>query len=127
MDVDGTAAPDPPWIPSLPKTLASGAAAPALKAVLARGFPFRGDFARFARAWKKLESGANLRIAIVGGSITAGAGRTDLAVRMLEAGGTALWEDWWTGASRNHVMFCDFAAWVLEFLLPRFLPGNLNL
>ena len=56
------------------------------------------------------------------------AGRTDLALAMLkakgcpgflhwrEAGGTALWEDWWTGASRNHVMFCDFAAWAIEFL-----------
>lgn len=56
------------------------------------------------------------------------AGRTDLALAMLkakgcpgflhwrEAGGTTLWEDWWTGASRNHVMFCDFAAWAIEFL-----------
>lgn len=56
------------------------------------------------------------------------AGRTDLALKMLKAkgspgflhwrdsGGTALWEDWWTGASRNHVMFCDFAAWAFEFL-----------
>ena len=54
------------------------------------------------------------------------AGRAGLAFKMLkakgapgfihwlESGGTALWEDWWSGASRNHIMFCDFAAWAIE-------------
>lgn len=55
-------------------------------------------------------------------------GKSDLAFKMLkakgspgfmhmkDAGGTALWEDWWTGASRNHVMFCDFACWAYQYL-----------
>ena len=56
------------------------------------------------------------------------AGRTDLAFSMLmakgspgfmhwlDSGGTALWEDWWTGASRNHIMFGDFACWARQWL-----------
>ena len=55
-------------------------------------------------------------------------GRSDLAFKMLKAkgspgfmhmkdsGGTALWEDWWTGASRNHIMFGDFACWAYQYL-----------
>ncbi len=56
------------------------------------------------------------------------AGRSDLAFDMLtrrgspgfmhwrEKGGTALWEDWWGGFSRNHVMFADFACWAYQWL-----------
>jgi len=56
------------------------------------------------------------------------AGRSDLAFDMLtrrgspgfmhwrEEGGTALWEDWWGGFSRNHVMFADFACWAYQWL-----------
>ena len=56
------------------------------------------------------------------------AGRTDLALALLEnptapsptvwlkRGGTALWEDWKDGASRNHIMFGDFAAWAYQHL-----------
>lgn len=56
------------------------------------------------------------------------AGHTDLAFKMLtvkgapgfmhwlDSGGTALWEDWWTGASRNHVMFGDFSCWARQWL-----------
>lgn len=56
------------------------------------------------------------------------AGRTDLAFKMLtnptrpspadwiRRGGTTLWEDWEDGASRNHVMFGDFAAWAYQWL-----------
>ncbi len=55
-------------------------------------------------------------------------GRTDLAFKMLtnpsapspvewlQKGGTALWEDWGDGASRNHIMFGDFVAWAYQFL-----------
>ena len=56
------------------------------------------------------------------------AGRTDLAFRMftkpaapspadwLRRGGTSLWEDWGNGASRNHVMFAEFACWAYQYL-----------
>jgi alpha-L-rhamnosidase len=37
-------------------------------------------------------------------------------VRVLEDGGTTLWEDWNDRASRNHVMFCDFAGWAFAHL-----------
>jgi alpha-L-rhamnosidase len=55
-------------------------------------------------------------------------GRTDLAFRMLtnptrpspvewmQKGGTALWEDWGDGTSRNHIMFGDFMAWAYQYL-----------
>ena len=55
-------------------------------------------------------------------------GRTDLAYRMLvnpsspsmldwrKKGATSLWEDWGDGASRNHVMYGDFAGWVYRCL-----------
>ena len=55
-------------------------------------------------------------------------GRTDLAFQMLtnptspspvewiQKGGTTLWEDWGDGASRNHIMFGDFAAWAYQYL-----------
>ena len=55
-------------------------------------------------------------------------GRADLALKLLlrpEApspaawmrdGGDTLWEDWGEGASRNHIMFGDFAAWAVEGL-----------
>ena len=56
------------------------------------------------------------------------AGRTDLAFKvltqptapslgsLLAKGATSLWEDWEEGASRNHIMFGDFAAWAYERL-----------
>ena len=34
----------------------------------------------------------------------------------LREGGDTLWEDWGEGASRNHIMFGDFAAWTVEGL-----------
>ncbi len=56
------------------------------------------------------------------------AGRTDLAFKMLtnptapspvewiKKGGTALWEDWRDGESRNHIMFGDFVAWAYQYI-----------
>ena len=56
------------------------------------------------------------------------AGRSDLALKLLlnetppsptvwlKRGGTSLWEDWQDGASRNHAMFGDFAAWAYQCL-----------
>ena len=61
-------------------------------------------------------------------------GRSDLAFAMLtnpsspspvdwiNKGGTALWEDWRDGASRNHVMFGDFIAWAYQRLAGIRLP-----
>lgn len=61
-------------------------------------------------------------------------GRSDVALRMLlnptkpsmvqwlQKGGTALWEDWGDGASRNHIMFGDFAGWVYQYLAGIQLP-----
>ena len=55
-------------------------------------------------------------------------GRADLALSALlrpdapspaawlREGGDTLWEDWGEGASRNHIMFGDFAAWAVEGL-----------
>ncbi|MDD2599578.1 MAG: family 78 glycoside hydrolase catalytic domain [Kiritimatiellae bacterium] len=57
------------------------------------------------------------------------AGATELAYRMLNKterpsfgkwivhdGATTLWEDWDEGASRNHIMFGDFSAWMYQYL-----------
>lgn len=56
------------------------------------------------------------------------AGRSDLAFAMLakdekpsfgawiRRGATTLWEDWGEGASRNHIMFGDFSAWMYQVL-----------
>ena len=55
-------------------------------------------------------------------------GRADLAWRMIlnptwpgptywiQRGGTTLWEDWKSGASRNHVMFADYVGWAYQYL-----------
>ena len=65
------------------------------------------------------------------------AGRTDLAFRLLTRdghpspvewmrfGGSALWEDWRDGDSRNHIMFGDFVAWAYQYLAGiRLLPQD---
>ena len=61
-------------------------------------------------------------------------GRTDLAYRMIvnptapsmaewaRKGSTTLWEDWGDGASRNHIMFGDFAGWSYQYLAGIRLP-----
>lgn len=72
--MDEAPTPGPPWVPALPATFASGVSAPALDEIGPRGVFVPGDFARFARLWKKLEGGESVRIAAIGGSITAGAG-----------------------------------------------------
>jgi alpha-L-rhamnosidase len=64
------------------------------------------------------------------------AGRSDIAYAMLvhpgepspaawlRKGGTALWEDWEDGASRNHIMFGDFACWAYQRLAGIRLPDG---
>ena len=64
------------------------------------------------------------------------AGRSDIAFAMLthpdspspadwvRKGGTARWEDWADGASRNHIMFGDFACWAYQRLAGIRLPDG---
>jgi alpha-L-rhamnosidase len=64
------------------------------------------------------------------------AGRSDIAYAMLvhpgepspaawvRKGGTALWEDWEDGGSRNHIMFGDFVCWAYQHLAGIRLPSG---
>jgi alpha-L-rhamnosidase len=66
------------------------------------------------------------------------AGRSDLAFKMLarddepsfgrwiRRGATTLWEDWGDGASRNHIMFGDFSAWLYQYLGGIRLAGSVS-
>ena len=62
------------WVGELPKKLASGADVPALDVTGPRSVAVPGNFARFERVWARLERGEAIRIAVIGGSITQGAG-----------------------------------------------------
>ena len=86
------------------------------------------------------EAGGKTRMGILGMKHTfralSDAGRSDLAFAMLthpdspspadwvRKGGTALWEDWADGASRNHIMFGDFACWAYQRLAGIRLPDG---
>ena len=86
------------------------------------------------------EAGGKTRMGILGMKHTlralSDAGRSDLAFAMLthpgspspadwvRKGGTALWEDWSDGASRNHIMFGDFACWAYQRLAGIRLPDG---
>ena len=62
-------------------------------------------------------------------------GRTDLALRMvlqetppcyadwIHHGEGTLWEDWYDGSSRNHIMFGDISAWFYQYLAGIRLDG----
>ena len=56
------------------RRLASGAALPPIGETWRSGVFVPGDFSRFERVWERLERGESARIAVVGGSITQGAG-----------------------------------------------------
>ena len=63
------------WTSDIPVgRLASGLEAPAFEELWRKGVLVPGDFSRFERVWGKLERGERVRIAVVGGSITQGAG-----------------------------------------------------
>ena len=62
------------WVGELPKKLASGADVPALETTGPRSIFVPGDFARFEQVWARLDKGEPIRIAVIGGSITQGAG-----------------------------------------------------
>ena len=63
-----------PWIGELPETFASGAAVPALEVTGPKAQWVAGDWSRFERVWERLDRGEPIRIAVIGGSITQGAG-----------------------------------------------------
>ncbi len=63
-----------PWVGELPATFKSGAAVPALDVTIPRARLVAGDWARFERVFARLDRGEPIRIAVIGGSITQGAG-----------------------------------------------------
>jgi len=65
------------WVGELPRAFASGAAVPSLDVTGPRSAFVKGDFSRFERVWARLEKGEPCRIAVIGGSITQGAGATE--------------------------------------------------
>ena len=65
-----------PWIGELPVKFASGAAVPALETTAPKAQLVGGDWTRFERVWARLDRGEPIRIAVIGGSITQGAGAT---------------------------------------------------
>ena len=62
------------WTGELPSAFKSGAAVPALETTGPRAQLVAGDWSRFARVFARLERGERVRLAVVGGSITQGAG-----------------------------------------------------
>lgn len=62
------------WVGDLPATFKSGAAVPALEVTGPRAQLVAGDWARFEQVFARLDRGESIRIAVIGGSITQGAG-----------------------------------------------------
>ena len=67
------------WTGELPSAFKSGAAVPALETTGPRAQLVAGDCSRFARVFTRLERGERVRLAVVGGSITQGAGASSRA------------------------------------------------
>lgn len=66
------------WIGELPqRTLPSGAAVPSLDEIGPKSIFVQGDFSRFEKVWTRLERREDICIAVVGGSITEGAGASE--------------------------------------------------
>ena len=63
-----------PWVGELPAKFASGAAVPRLETTGPKALLVEGDWTRFERVWARLDRGEPIRIAVIGGSITQGAG-----------------------------------------------------
>ncbi|MGN0847073.1 MAG: SGNH/GDSL hydrolase family protein [Kiritimatiellia bacterium] len=63
-----------PWVGELPGTFKSGAKVPSLEVTGPRAQLVGGDWARFERVFARLDRGEPIRIAVIGGSITQGAG-----------------------------------------------------
>ena len=72
---DANAAMAESWVGTLPAArFASGAEVPPLDVTGPRSVHVAGDFARFEHVWARLDRGEPARIAVIGGSITQGAG-----------------------------------------------------
>ena len=72
---DANAAMAESWVGTLPAArFASGAEVPPLDVTGPRSVHVAGDFARFEHVWTRLDRGEPARIAVIGGSITQGAG-----------------------------------------------------
>lgn len=69
------------WVGELPTRFASGASVPSLSEIGPKSELVAGDFARFERVWARLARGEPVCIAVVGGSITQGAGASKPANR----------------------------------------------
>ena len=67
------------WVGDLPGTFKSGAAVPSLDVTGPRAQFVAGDWTRFAHVFARLERGEAVRIAVIGGSITQGAGASGRA------------------------------------------------
>ena len=76
-----SAAVEAAWTGEPPQTLADGRPAPPFADMAARSVFVPGDFARFEHVWERLERGGSARIAVIGGSITAGAGAMSVGRR----------------------------------------------
>ncbi|MGN0832293.1 MAG: SGNH/GDSL hydrolase family protein [Kiritimatiellia bacterium] len=63
-----------PWVGELPAAFKSGAAVPALEVTGPRAQLVAGDWSRFEQVFARLDRGEAIRIAVIGGSITQGAG-----------------------------------------------------
>ena len=63
-----------PWVGELPASFKSGAKVPALEETGPRARLVAGDWSRFEQVFARLDRGESIRIAVIGGSITQGAG-----------------------------------------------------
>ncbi len=69
------------WVGDVPKRFARGTAVPSLTQLGPKSELVAGNFARFEKVWSRLEKGEPIRLAVVGGSITQGAGASKAANR----------------------------------------------
>ena len=69
------------WLPDLPERGASGGRFPTLDEARKKSVLVPGDLARFEAKWKKLQAGEQVVVAVIGGSITAGARASKLELR----------------------------------------------
>ena len=63
-----------PWVGELPASFKSGSKVPALEETGPRARLVAGDWSRFEQVFARLDRGESIRIAVIGGSITQGAG-----------------------------------------------------
>lgn len=72
--VTGFAVATDAWVGELPEKFASGAAVPSVDVTGPRARFVEGDWARFEHVFARLDRGESVRVVVIGGSITQGAG-----------------------------------------------------